>query len=135
LNVFRSLKSQSVRKNEILFRVEKKKNYVKIFLNDLKYTIVDCYNITTSNYTEVFKNFAIDKKPKIGKNKYILKILNELGEKEEMMVDVDFSTNISISNKGYLFDLTGRDVLGSKIKKGIYFEILEGKKFKKIVKF
>lgn len=135
LNVFRSLKSQSVRKNEILFRVEKKKNYVKIFLNDLKYTIVDCYNMTTSNYTEVFKNFTIDKKPKIGKNKYILKILNELGEKEEMMVDVDFSTNISLSKKGYIFDLTGRDVLGSKIKKGIYFEILEGKKFKKIVKF
>lgn len=135
LNVFRSLKSQSVRKDEIFLRIEKDKSYVKIFLKDSKYSIVECINITTSNHIEVFKNFAIDRKPKIGKNKYILKILNELGEKEEIMVDVEFFKNISPSNGGKVFDLSGREVLKSKIKRGIYFEILDGKKFKKLIKF
>ncbi|MEO0288370.1 MAG: S8 family serine peptidase [candidate division WOR-3 bacterium] len=134
LNVFRSLRSQSVRTDQIIFSVEKNQNFVKIILNDINYRILECINKTLSKKIEVHSTFTIDRTPKMGKNIYNLKLLNYRGETKEMDIEVEISSN-SFINKDKIYDLSGRQVVEGVLKRGVYFKKLEGEKIKKIVKF
>lgn len=134
LNVFRSLRSQSVRTDQIIFSIEKNQNYVKIILNDINYRILECVNKTLSKKVEIYNNFALDRTPKIGKNSYNLKLLSYGGETKEMDIDVEIS-KFSFINKNEIYDLSGRKVVEGVLKRGVYFKKLEGGKIKKIVKF
>ncbi|MEO0238152.1 MAG: S8 family serine peptidase [candidate division WOR-3 bacterium] len=134
LNVFRSLRSQSVRADQVVFSIEKNQNFVKIILNDINYRILECVNKTLSKKVEVYNNFSIDRTPKIGKNIYNLKLLSYGGETKEMDIEVEIS-KFTFLNKHEIYDLTGRKVVEGVLKRGVYFKKLEGEKIKKIVKF
>lgn len=134
LNVFRSLRSQSVRTDQEIFSVEKNKNFIKIILKDVNYLIEECINKTVSKKIEIYNNFAIDRTPKIGKNIYHIKLIGYWGETKEMDIEIEMSNHF-VTNKNNIYDLSGRKVVEDVLKRGVYFKKFEREKIKKIVKF
>ncbi len=130
LNIFRSLKSQSVEKFEPQFSVEKGKDFIKIILKNSDYSIIECVKKNSSLKFEKFFNFFVDKNPFIGQNIYLIKIKDNSKKIQTVELSVDFEKG---KNKERIFDIMGRTVL--KIKnKGVYFKMDNGK-IKKIIKF
>lgn len=130
LNIFRSLKSQSVEKFEPRFSVEKGKDFIKIILKNSDYSIIESVNKNSSLKLEKFLNFVVDKNPFIGQNIYLIKVNDNFNKIHIVELSVNFEKG---KNKEKIFDIMGRMV--SEIKNsGIYFKIDNGK-IKKIIKF
>ncbi|MDD3804120.1 MAG: S8 family serine peptidase [bacterium] len=135
LNVYNSLKSQTVgtQTNTVsVFSIGD--SAVGIRLNDENNFIERIEKNSKSNSIIIKENhFAIDKKPDLGKNIYVLTIKDRFGNTKTSAESFFFESKNS--NLPVLcFDITGRITEKKTFKQGVLFE-KQGKKVKKIVKF
>ncbi|MGE3062951.1 MAG: hypothetical protein AB7T10_04890 [bacterium] len=135
LNVYNSLKSQTVLSS--ICRVSTFSigdTSVGICLSDKSMTIESIEkNKNAGQIILKEKYFAIDKKPYLGKNIYVLTVKDIFGNKTTETVLFILSSQHSNEPVAY-FDLTGRLVDKRFFKQGVLFE-KQNKKVKKIVKF